>query len=537
MKKSLLSLLILFSFLQIHSQQLSWIRLGAGDVNIASQGELELGYAIVTSDDAVYISGLANGNQVSFEDTVFSDVVNRLFCFVAKYDLSGNLQWARQLDVLPTANALAWGRTDIALNSKEELIVTGTTLFSKYSFLKKYDSEGRLLWEKQILENIRISTPTALTIDTQDAIILGGSYIANTPTQVEDTVISNTINGTRGAFIMKYDGNGNFQWLNSTIGRGYASYTDIKVDSKDNIVATGDWGVFGTDSMFIGDAYYQPKFDTSNVFPNPFLDFFLIKFNPDGQHIWTQALGGFFEDRSSKLALNNLDEIHLVGSYVDSLSIGGISIKGYGGADIMVGKFTPEGEIIWLNGAGGFNGQIFELIESGRSIAVDNDNNVLIVGSILGDGFFGQGDEMITVASPFIALTQLGFIAKYDSRGKVCWATNVQSDYSNIEDITYRDARVFISGNFFSRGTFLDTSIPGTISGQTNFFLAAIEDIPACPPRFPEGDDVRVFPNPTSDFFTFYAPRSEDAIEVSIFDVKGARIKSEVRQSGLEGVS
>jgi hypothetical protein len=106
------------------------------------------------------------------------------------------------------------------------------------------------------------------------------------------------------------------------------------------------------------------------------------------------------------------------------------------GTDVWIGKYNSSGSLLWAHGfVGGGD-------DAGLSIALDNTNNVYIVG-------FFDGNTDINPAAGVSNATNMT-LAKYNTSGTFQWQTRVAytSNYSIVSDA---------SGNTYLGGTFSGT--------------------------------------------------------------------------------
>ena len=194
------------------------------------------------NDGNIYvIGGFANtvniGGQIVI--TPHSLIENT---FLAKYDSSGNVIWARQ----STGNTL-YGSTSFsnATDIKGNIFITGefddTVVFGPYKlstitpygnhncFIAKYDSAGNVIWAKNpIIPSVHSGgTGWALTTDLSGNVYLGGDFI-DTMIFAQDTIVSNN---NAGFFLVKYAPNGNVLWAKSA-----------------KVLDNNDWGIYGLSS-------------------------------------------------------------------------------------------------------------------------------------------------------------------------------------------------------------------------------------------------------------------------------------------------
>jgi len=133
-----------------------------------------------------------------------------------------------------------------------------------------------------------------------------------------------------------------------------------------------------------------------------FLAFFLYTANANAvdQTPWTTLLGTTDFDNADDIAVDALGN-----SYVTGDTSGALSGPSQGSADIIVAKFDPAGNNLWVVQEG--------TIEFDRAtrIALDDAGNVYVTGYTRGDLFVGgEGDGFFDY-----------FIAKYDTNGNFLW--------------------------------------------------------------------------------------------------------------------
>ncbi len=200
--------------------------------------------------------------------------------FLAKYDSSGNVIWAKQADISKGSNGA--NPTWISIDNANNVYLAGTFLdtltFGPYalkssfgntsynSFLTKYDSNGNIKWARQniLASSTSNSLVESITADKANNIYMTGSFI--------DTIAfgAYTLNGSNSAFyyygdifLVKYDTSGNVKWVKqsthtSTIDAyGWSGYC-LSADTMNNIYMTAG-GLFisgNGDMVFQKDTFY-----------------------------------------------------------------------------------------------------------------------------------------------------------------------------------------------------------------------------------------------------------------------------------------
>ena len=184
------------------------------------------------------------GGTVAIRSLTDSGGVN---IFVAKYDSSGNVQWAKSA----TGNGYDYSY-GICTDSNSNVYITGmfqgsiifgsstltNSVYYYYNiFLAKYDSDGNVLWAKGMGEGefnvgqgicTDVSGNVYITGFFQDKIIFGN-----------DTLI---YHGVEAIFLAKIDAYGNNIWAKSPpepYGGNYISSSGIAADISGNVYITG----------------------------------------------------------------------------------------------------------------------------------------------------------------------------------------------------------------------------------------------------------------------------------------------------------
>ena len=186
--------------------------------------------------------------------------------FVAKYDASGDLLWAKRAGGIGSASGFG-----IAVNAAGNSYVTGgfsgaatfgpgetneTTLTSAAGsldmFVAKYDASGDLLWAKRAGS----STDTGLGLDAGLDIAVdgaGNSYVTGKfrgaatfgPGETNETTLTSAV-GSNAIFVAKHDASGDLLWAKRAGGEGFDLGVGIAVDGAGNSYVTGQFGSAAT---------------------------------------------------------------------------------------------------------------------------------------------------------------------------------------------------------------------------------------------------------------------------------------------------
>jgi len=335
------------------------------------------GNAVSTdSKGNVFVTGYTEGN-LSGNSFVGLDF------FVIKYNATGIRQWTKQLG---DNRSKSFGR-GISIDNKDNVIVTGYTdagLDGDSSsgfyncFITKFDSFGTKQWTKQVGTQ-RDTKGTAISIDSKNNVIVTG--------YTSGGLDGNKEFGTFDFFVTKYNALGIKQWTKqlgvkpfSTKGFG------VSVDSKDNIVVTGD-----TSGGFDGEGLDG----NSRVGRG---DSFVTKYDASGVKQWTKELGvTSAETGGTAISIDSKDNIIVTGYTQGGLD--GNTLMG--NQDLFITKYNATGDKQWTKQLG-----VASAITSGTGISIDSKDNIVVTGTTNGEL---DGINLIGVSDLFVI--------KYNSDG------------------------------------------------------------------------------------------------------------------------
>jgi hypothetical protein len=460
MKKNLIVHLIILLILLLSNLAFSQIP----DWTWAKQAggtESDDGYAIAVDNSGnSYITGTFRGTA-SFNGTSLSFAGGTRDIFVAKYNSSGDLLWAKQAG--GTGPDYSYG---IAVDGSSNSYVTGyfggTAIFNGTSissvghndiFIAKYDSDGNVLWAKRA-GGIGRDEAYGIAVDG-----LGNSYVTgyfSLTASFNGTSLS-SMGSSRDIFVAKCNTNGVFQWAKQAGGTGTDEGRGITVDGSRNSYATG---------FFVGTANFN---GTSLSAPGTGQDIFVTKYDENGNFQWAKRAGGntTFGDAGYGIAVDGSGNSYVTGMFYGAADFNGFTLNSAGSSDIFVAKYNTNGANQWAKKAGGSS--VF-IGDSGYGIAVDGLGNSYVTGYF--EGFTGPASFSGTniISAGFFDI----FVAKYATNGVFQWVN--QAGGGNM-DIGWGIAidgvgNSYVTGNFMSAATFGNTTL--TAASDTDIFVAKL---------------------------------------------------------------
>jgi len=230
--------------------------------------------------------------------------------YVVKLDISGNIQWTRNV-----GGAGSDFGSKIVQTIDGGFVIAGST--SSYGqgnsdvYCVKLNSSGVLLWT---------TTVGGAQWDSGSSIIQtadGGFIISGQTTSFGS--------GMEDLYVVKIDGNGNLSWTRTVGGTGTDQALDIIQTS------TGDYVIVGLTNSYGAGNY----------------DFYAVKLNNNGNLLWTRTIGGAGFEKAYGLTVDT------DGGYVIT---GSSSSFNWGGGAMYIVKLDVNGNTCANQGTGGVVG-------------------------------------------------------------------------------------------------------------------------------------------------------------------------------------
>lgn len=361
--------------------------------------------------------------------------------FIVKYDESNAFQWAlsigdEETPPLTPNDSRYENASDLAVDSDGNVYITGyfngsvdfepsdapdtRDSFSSAEngsgeptrdvFLASYSSDGDFRWAYAAGEAGR-DQGHAVKVDSDGNCYISGYFQGTVDFNPASIGGDLTSNGLIDCFIAKFDESGRFKWAKS-----FGSSNDDQIrpgamalDQSGNIIVAGDFG---------GDILFEPGGETFECSGSSYGagDFFLAKFNPDGELIWAKTAGGEGGDAIHRIDLDYAGNIFATGWFRSTVdiapslsSVEPVNAESSGaGSDVFIAKYGADGtpkKIISLGGASR-DAQI------GAGIAVDYCGNVVATGKFSLSADFDPSENK---AKKSAAGDSDAFIAKFDN--------------------------------------------------------------------------------------------------------------------------
>lgn len=179
-------------------------------------------------------------------------------------------------------------------------------------------------------------------------------------------------------------------------------------------------------------------------------DAYVAKFSPNGQLLWLNSFGGILNDIAYGIDVNSAGLVSVTGWFADQIGFGdGHLLISAGGSDIFTLACSSNGALLWAERAGTIG------VDYAYKVANDETGNTYITGSA---GIGAEFGEYILSSSGM-------YIAKYNSEGQIQWlngSNNVAVICIEAQAGTSPGQRGLVSGRLPGAGSI------GEFSFETN---------------------------------------------------------------------
>ena len=224
-----------------------------------------------------------------------------------------------------------------------------------------------------------------------------------------------TSNGLTDIYLAKYNSTGALVWA-IAIGSELTHNThgdigeDIALDGGGNIFITG---------YFRGNVDFDPS-DNEAILTAPDDDFFIAKYDNDGNYLWADHGGSYTYEPSfsNSIVVDNDDNAVITGSFNRRITIGSFSLDvGSGNTGAFLAKYNPTGTVLFAAELGGTDHTI------GHGVVCGPTGALYVMGDFNGSDQFGafqlSGGPSLSV-----------FVCKLNDTGEVEWAKEIVSQSS-----------------------------------------------------------------------------------------------------------
>lgn len=291
----------------------------------------------------------------------------------------------------------------VAVDASDSLFITGYTTGSFEGFtnsggndsiVAKYSASGSKEWVAQMGTSGN-EYGRGVAVDSSGNVFVAGD--------TSGALDGNSYAGGVDMFLTKYSPSGTKQWTKQLGSWKDETVHGVVIDSSGNAIVTGT-----TTGDFDGNTNSGHE------------DVFLVKFDNNGNKLWSRQLGASGFEGGQSLAVTLQGYVYIAGLTDGGLD--GNSNLGLAGYDVFLAKYGSDGTKLWTKQTG------TDSDEASVEVAVDDDGqNIFVSGSTGGQfsGFVNAGNYD-------------RFLVKFDSSGQKKWVKQfgiAGSDYIRDIDI------------------------------------------------------------------------------------------------------
>ena len=344
--------------------------------------------------------------------------------------------------------------------------------FGEYGiYISKLDADGNFVWVKQIPVLVEFGE-IELKVDN-----IGNVYLASDLRHPADMdpgpgvqVIKPT--GSKDAFLIKLDANGNFVWVKQFGGSGdtVPHVSTLDIDRDNNVILCGE---------FNNTVDFDPGLGSFNLTSTAFMQSYIVKLRSNGDFIWAIQFG------HSPVANNGTQIMDVkCDTYGNIYTTGGFkgtcdfdpgpaeySLTGSSLRDGFVSKLDPDGHLIWTKRFSNTTNNYYHNVYP-KGIDIDDQDNVITTGYFSGIHDFDPGTDTYSLSSKAELFD--AYILKLNTQGDFLWAKAIggRENETGNDVVTDSEGNVYAVG-FYGPSVDFDPG-PGEFIINSSYYGASV---------------------------------------------------------------
>ncbi len=327
-------------------------------------------------------------------------------------------------------------------------------------YLARFEADGSTTWVKTA-GGAGTDTPRGIVSFDGDGFVVCGSFSEIAlfgPTEPNQQFLIS--DGLADIFVARFDANGELVWAKRAGGTEVDHAFGIDTTESGESVVTG---------TFLGTATFGPGENEETALTADSVDGFLARFNADGDLVFARQIGGVGVQNPAAVAATPSGDAVVVGLFTVDLTIEDEERTATGSQDGFVARFSGNGNLEWLQTAGGDNFDITNM----DAVGVFSDESVIVTGFLFGsmtlDGF--------TVDGTFDA-----FFASLDAQGSLEFIAQVEGtatlpkSLAVLEDDSFVTTGSLIGTATFGPGEVTETTID-EVGNQGDAYVARFDRV------------------------------------------------------------
>ncbi len=302
-------------------------------------------------------------------------------------------------------------------------------------FITKTSPIGVVYWSKRIGGHGK-DHASSIAMDLEGNVIVTGSFHETADFDPGPNVFPLSAGVDGDGFITKLDENGEFLWAIQITGDGFNEIRSVKTDATNTIFVTG---------LFEETADFDPSEGISLQASKGMADIFLARYNPEGQLIWVNSIGGAGADAGRGVTVTTTGQVWVTGHFSESVDFNpaaeDASLTAQALEDIFVATYSGQGGYIRaLRIGGNENDEV-------NGMHMDDSGNILLTGMFRGHVDFNPSSFNFFLPSEG---GDDGFVVKLSPSGTFMWARGFggEDNDKGMDISTDKHGNVLVAGYF-----------------------------------------------------------------------------------------
>ncbi len=219
-------------------------------------------------------------------------------------------------------------------------------------------------------------------------------------------------------------------------------------------------------NLIVYNEFSDTIFTTQNYISFGNKDFFIVKFDDQGNTLWENHFGSNNLDISGGISVDSNNDIYLGGTFSGTLKFSpNDTLVSTGSYDFFIAKYSSSGDFIWSKILGSFPS-----LQSIKSLELTEDDHFLISGFYRDSIYIGEiPNHEILYGNNNIN----NFVAKISLDGDVKWYINLLGDNnsSRITSIAISKTGYYFGGSFIGQLYFNNDTITTLSDAYDNFIF------------------------------------------------------------------
>lgn len=327
------------------------------------------------------------------------------------------------------------GTADVNL---DPAITTNLVSTGADGFLSKYAPNGSLAYA------FELSPAAEMALATNDTLIVSGLFKGTRDFNpgAASANLSSALTNVNDIYAVSYTPEGLYNWAFRITSTGPKYMNGLLIMQSNRFIVSGEYQ---------SDLNTNPAGTTTfSSLANKSNGFFSIYQNTNANHVFTGVIGVNRTeiDMARAVAIGSNGDVYTTGYFAKTIDANAtaavLPLTSAGSTDIFVTKHNRSGQLIFSFRLGS------TLADQGKSIAVDNSNNVYVAGTFSGTVNFDPS----ATPNPGAVLTALVgqdiFISKYNSSGQWIFTKQIAGSSTDVLNklVLDKDGNLLVAGAF-----------------------------------------------------------------------------------------